>query len=142
MISLTSEFTDTKGRHARGWLFFDADCDFCVKIVKFVAPMLGKHGIAIAPLQDPRVAPLLGLPEDQVLLEIRLLLGDGRQFGGADAVVAIASELWWARPMVWLSRFPAVMSILRSIYRRIAVRRKCAAIDNCDLTKRIPSRNG
>ena len=34
MISLTSEFTDTKSRHARGWLFFDADCAFCVKIVR------------------------------------------------------------------------------------------------------------
>ena len=31
MISLTSEFTDSKGRHARGWLFFDADCAFCIK---------------------------------------------------------------------------------------------------------------
>src|SRR5712672_2168387 len=28
MISLASEFTDGKGRHARGWLFFDAECGF------------------------------------------------------------------------------------------------------------------
>ncbi len=26
MISLVSEYTDGKGRHARGWLFFDAEC--------------------------------------------------------------------------------------------------------------------
>jgi hypothetical protein len=28
MISLASEFTDAKGRHARGWFFFDAECGF------------------------------------------------------------------------------------------------------------------
>ncbi len=32
MISLVSEYTDGKGRHARGWLFFDAECKFCTRI--------------------------------------------------------------------------------------------------------------
>jgi len=27
VISLASEMTDSKGRHARGWLFFDAECE-------------------------------------------------------------------------------------------------------------------
>jgi hypothetical protein len=63
MISLTSEFTDTKSRHARGWLFYDADCAFCVKIVRAVAPTLQKRNFALAPLQDPRVGALLGLSQ-------------------------------------------------------------------------------
>jgi predicted DCC family thiol-disulfide oxidoreductase YuxK len=131
MISLTSEFTDTKGRHARGWLFFDADCTFCVKIVRALAPTLQKRGIALAPLQDPRVGPLLGLSPSELLLEMRLLLSNGRQTGGADAAVALTQEIWWARPLAWLSRLPGAMPFIRRAYRHIAAGRKCSAAISC-----------
>ncbi len=36
MISLVSEYTDGKGRHARGWLFFDAECKFCTRIARLL----------------------------------------------------------------------------------------------------------
>ncbi|HEY2351404.1 MAG TPA: DCC1-like thiol-disulfide oxidoreductase family protein [Candidatus Acidoferrum sp.] len=131
MISLTSEFTDSKGRHARGWLFFDADCAFCTKIVRTLAGSLQKRGFALAPLQDPRVGALLGLSPTELLLEMRLLLSDGRQFGGADAAAALAREIWWARPLAWLCSLPGVMGLLRAGYRWIAARRKCAAATSC-----------
>src|ERR1700694_917507 len=89
MISLASEFTDGKGRHARGWLFFDAQCGFCTRVARWVAPMLQRRGLAVAPLQDARVAALLGLSEAELMREMRVLLEDGRQYGGADAVVAL-----------------------------------------------------
>jgi len=127
MISLTSEFNDTKSRHARGWLFYDADCAFCVKIVRTLAPSLQKRGFALAPLQDPRVGALLGLSPDELLLEMRLLHSNGQQTGGADAAVALAHEIWWARPLVWFSRLPGMMQLLRRAYRYIAARRKCLA---------------
>jgi predicted DCC family thiol-disulfide oxidoreductase YuxK len=139
MISLASEFTDSKGRHACGWLFFDADCAFCVRIVRAVAPTLQERGFALAPLQDPRVGPLLGLSPSELLLEMRLLLSDGQQFGGADAAVALAREIWWARPLVWLSRLPGMMNALRSAYRSIAARRKCPAGTTCAIAERSPS---
>jgi predicted DCC family thiol-disulfide oxidoreductase YuxK len=135
MISLTSEFTDSKGRHARGWLFYDADCAFCIKIVHALAPSLQKRGFALAPLQDPRVGPLLGLSPSELLLEMRLLLSNGQQTGGADAAVALAHETWWARPVVWLSRLPGMMPALRSAYRWIAARRKCSAAISCGITQ-------
>jgi len=34
VISLASEMTDRKGQHARGWLFFDAECEFCTAIAR------------------------------------------------------------------------------------------------------------
>ena len=135
MISLTSEFTDTKSRHARGWLFFDADCTFCLKIVRAVAPSLQKRGFALAPLQDPRVGPLLGLSQSELLLEMRLLLSNGQQIGGADAAVALAHEIWWARPLVWLSNLPGIMQLLRRAYRWIAAHRKCSAAISCATTR-------
>jgi len=131
MISLTSEFTDSKGRHARGWLFFDAECVFCVRIVRALVPALQKRGFALAPLQDPRVGTLLGLSPSELLLEMRLLLSNGQQTGGADAAVALAHEIWWARPLVWLSKLPGMMQVLRSAYRGIATHRKCSAAMSC-----------
>src|SRR6266446_2996559 len=86
MISLVSEYTDGKGRHARGWLFFDAECRFCTRTARWIAPILERRGMALAPLQDPRVGPLL-----------------------------------------WISKIPGMMEILRKGYRWIAVNRKCAA---------------
>ena len=135
MISLTSEFTDSKSRHARGWLFFDADCTFCVKIVRALAPTLQKRGFALAPLQDPRVGALLGVSQNELLLEMRLLLSNGQQTGGADAAIALAHEIWWARPLVWLSKLPGMMQLMRRAYRWIAAHRKCSAAISCGTTQ-------
>ena len=128
MISLASEFTDGKGRHARGWLFFDAECESCTRIARRLAPILARRGLAVAPLQDSRVGALLGMSREELLREMRVLLSDGRQFGGADAAVALAREVWWARPLVWFSRIPGGMGVLRSWYRSIATRRHCIAV--------------
>jgi predicted DCC family thiol-disulfide oxidoreductase YuxK len=127
MISLASEFTDGKGRHARGWLFFDAECGFCTRIAWWLAPILRRRGLGVAALQDRRVGLLLGLTRAQLLREMRVLLADGRQYGGADAAVALAREIWWARPLVWVARVPGVMEWMRSGYRWVATRRSCAA---------------
>ncbi len=128
MISLVSEYTDAKGRHARGWLFFDAECKFCTRIARWLAPILERRGIALAPLQDPRVRALLGLSREELLFEMRFLLSDGSQFGGAAAAVALAREIWWGRPLLWVSRIPGMMEALRKGYRWVAANRSCAAV--------------
>ena len=127
MISLAHEYTDGKGRHARGWLFFDAECAFCTRIARFLAPILNRRGLAVAPLQDPRVGPLLGVSPEKLLHELKFLLSDGRQFGGASAVLAVAEQIWWAWPVVWLSRLPGMNPVLDAAYRRVATQRNCAA---------------
>ena len=127
MISLASEYTDAKGRHARGWLFFDADCGFCTRIARWLAPILARRGLGVAPLQDPRVGALLGLSREELMREMRILLSDGTQCGGADAVLAVAREIWWCRPLVWVARIPGMMEMLRAAYRWVAVRRRCVA---------------
>src|ERR1700736_3773321 len=125
MISLASEFTDGKGRHARGWLFFDADCGFCTRTARWLLPILAKRGLAVAPLQDRRVGALLGLPKAELLRELRFLLSYGRQTGGADSVLAVAREIWWARPLVWLANIPGMMAVLPRGYRWGGARRRC-----------------
>jgi len=127
MISLVSEYTDGKGRHAKGWLFFDAECVFCTKIARWLQPILERYGLALASLQDPRVAALLGLTHDDLMREIHLLMSDGTRYGGADAVVALARQIWWGRPLAWLAKLPGAMAVLRAGYRYIAASRSCAA---------------
>jgi len=134
MISLASEFTDGKGRHARGWLFFDAECGFCTRTARWLLPILAQRGLAVAPLQDPRVGALLGLSRPDLLRELRFLLSDGSQFGGADAVLAVAREIWWGRPVVWLARIPGMMEQLRRGYYWFAGRRSCAAMA-CEVSR-------
>lgn len=132
VISLASDWLDTKGRHARGWLFYDADCKFCTRIARFLSPIMARRGLALGPLQDPRVASLLALTPADLLLEIKFVAPDSRQYGGADAAVALAREIWWARPVVWLARVPWVMNSFRRLYRWIAARRSCSAA-NCQV---------
>jgi predicted DCC family thiol-disulfide oxidoreductase YuxK len=127
MISLSSEYTDGKGRHAKGWLFFDADCTFCIRLARWLNPILTRRGFALAPLQDPRVGALLGLTRDELLRELRFLCADGTQYGGADAVLAVARQIWWAQPLNWFAKIPKAMDLLRSGYRSIAARRSCKA---------------
>lgn len=128
MISLASELTDSKGRHARGWLFFDAECGFCTRIVMRISGPLQRRGLAVAPLQDPRVGALLGLSREQLLQAMRFVAADGAQYSGADAVIALAREFWWGRPVVWLSKAPGVMPMLHAGYRWVARRRRCNAV--------------
>lgn len=125
MISLASEMTDSKGRHARGWLFYDAECGFCTRVARWLSRPLHRRKLATAPLQDPRVATLLGLPPEELLQTIRLVLSDGRRYEGADAFLALTPELWWARPLAWLSKLPGGSSLLRFAYHSVARRRRC-----------------
>jgi DCC1-like thiol-disulfide oxidoreductase len=92
--------------------------------------MLARRGFAVAPLQDPRVSALLGMSREDLLRELRFLLSDGTQYGGADAVLAVAGQIWWAQPLVWLCRIPAFLEILRAGYNWVASQRKCAR-KNC-----------
>ena len=127
MITLADELTDRKERSARGWLFFDSDCRFCTRMARLLAPVLRRRGLSVAPLQDPRVGALLGMSRRELLTELRFLLSDGTQAGGAGAVLAVAREIWWARPLIWLSALPGTMRLFDAGYQWVASRRGCVS---------------
>ena len=135
MITLADEFTDRKEKTARGWLFFDAECGFCTRMARWVAPILLPRGLGVAPLQDPRVGALLGLKREELLTELRFLLSDGKQFGGVAALVAVAREICWARPFVWFAALPGMTRVLDAAYKWIAERRGCVS-QTCELRSR------
>jgi predicted DCC family thiol-disulfide oxidoreductase YuxK len=127
MISLASEYTDAKSRHARGWLFFDADCRFCTAFARSIAQILHRRGLGVAPLQDPRVTALLGMTKRESLRELRFILSNNRQFGGANAIVAMAREIWWAHPIAWLDKIPFLHRAMNAAYHAFARHRHCHA---------------
>ena len=127
MISLTSELMDGKGGHARGWLFFDAECRFCTRFARWIAPSLRQRGLGLAPMQDARVSALLGMTQTELLREMRLVLSDGRRFGGGVVWMGLGEELWWAGPLAWMAQLRGARRWMQSWYRWVAARRGCAS---------------
>ena len=120
--------TDAKGSRAqRGWVCFDRDCSACIWLARRFRPALEKRGFGLAALQDPRVALLFGMPAEELLQEMRLVTSGGEFYGGADAVVYLAQQIWWAWPVYALSRLPGIRAALRSGYQWFAAHRHCAS---------------
>ena len=106
-------------------VFYDADCRLCVAGARRLRGVLARRQIELVPLKSPRVSAFLGVPEDQLLIEMRLRLRDGTVLGGATAVVEIARRIWWASPLWAMSRLPGAMRPMNAIYRWIARNRTC-----------------
>lgn len=120
--------TDRKGRRAaRGWVFFDGECALCRSLARRFRPPLERRGFGLAPLQDPRVGALLGIPPNLLLQEMRVLTSDGQVFGGAQAIVFLAGNIWWAWPLHAASRLPGMRPLLRAFYAWVADHRHCSS---------------
>jgi len=120
--------TDAKGRHAaRGWVFFDRDCAVCTSLARRFRHSLEKRGFGLAALQDPRVQALLDLPPADLLREMRVVTSEGKIYGGAEAIVFLASQIWWAWPLHAASKLPGVPSLLDAGYRWFADHRTCVS---------------
>ena len=128
MISLSSELTDTKGRHAkRGWVCFDRDCAICTSLARRFRHTLAKSGFGLAALQDPRVAALLALPPEQLLREMHVITGEGQIHSGAKAIVLLARQIGWAWPLFAVAQLPGAMRLLDLGYRWFADHRRCVS---------------
>ena len=112
--------TQWVARPARGWVLYDADCGFCTRwawrLMFFVAP----RGFHLAPLQAPWVRPALKLSSEELLEELRVLTADGAIYGGVDALIYLAEQVPWARPLAFAARLPGLYALLRAAYRWIA----------------------
>ena len=108
-----------------GWVLFDADCRFCRTLADRFGPLLRRRHLDLVPLQTPGVRERLGLNDTELLAEMRLLTPTGVVYGGADALLSIARQIWWARPVCWLAGVPGVTPALRKAYAWFARHRYC-----------------
>ena len=125
--------TDIKGRRSCGWVFFDRDCRVCTALARRFRSVLAKRGFALAALQDPRVKALLDLPPEELLHEMRVVTTEGAVFGGAQAVVYLARQIWWAWPLYAMSKLPGILRCLEIGYRWFADHRTCVK-GSCSIT--------
>ncbi len=78
------------------------------------------RGVHLVPLQAGWVRQRLGLSEEELLREMKLIVRDGRVLGGADALVELAREIWWGWPLFALAQLPGAKAVMRMVYRWIA----------------------
>jgi predicted DCC family thiol-disulfide oxidoreductase YuxK len=104
-----------------GWVLFDGSCGFCRSWVTYWASTLRKHGFEIAALQEEWVRKRLGSPaEEDLLVDLRLLLDDGRQVHGAGAYRYVMKRIWWTYPIYLLSVVPGLRHLFDWGYRTFA----------------------
>ncbi len=126
-VSVHTETTNKTVREASsGWLAYDADCAFCVAMVRPVAGILARRGIGVVPLQAGWVRQRLGLRDGERADRMWLIRRDGANCGGGDALIEIARRVWWARPAAWLARLPGVRRLINAAYMLIARNRDCS----------------
>jgi predicted DCC family thiol-disulfide oxidoreductase YuxK len=127
MISELTEITEeSEAVSFRGWIFFDEDCGFCRDLALRFEHVFARRGFCFEPLQREWVQKRLHLTPEQALEEMRVLTADGHVFAGADAVIFLVREVWWARPFASIARTPAIHVLLDRGYRWVAAHRACA----------------
>jgi len=88
--------------------------------------LLNRHGFETAPVQAAWARARLGLESGSVPSEMIVLTPNGNTYGGADALIQISRGIWWAWPLVAVSKLPGIKPVLRALYRGVAARRNCA----------------
>src|SRR5437899_2969301 len=83
---------------ARGWILYDANCRSCTASAKRFDRIFRRRGFRFLPLQTPWAQERLGLKPGAPLEEMRVLTHNGEDLGGADAVIFLARQIWWAWP--------------------------------------------
>ena len=115
-----------------GWLVYDGDCALCTRLVRWFRQPLEGCGYAFVPLQAPWIAARLhisyGVAPEDLLKEMRVLTGDGRCLGGSGAILHLAREIWWTRPLWLLAKLPGMRALLDFGYRTVAKHRHCVGV--------------
>jgi alginate O-acetyltransferase complex protein AlgI len=124
-----------------GWIFYDGECRYCIAAAKKSAQIFGRRGFTFLPLQTPWVQRRLGLVPGQPLKEMRVLTSDGRDFAGADAVLFLARQVWWLRPLAVVGQLPGMHASVDAAYRWIAARRGCTDLTGSGAGCRVPLDN-
>ena len=109
----------------RGWILYDGDCRSCAASAKRFDRTFRRRGFLFLPLQTDWVMKQLDLEPGAPLEEMHVLTSDSHDIRGADAVIFLGRQIWWAWPFVALTRLPGMHKLLDRGYRWIAAHRGC-----------------
>ncbi len=140
----------TPYRPPTGWLVYDGECALCTRLVRWFRRPLERRGYAFVALQAPWIAARLhisyGVAPEDLLQEMRVLTRDGRCLGGSAAILYLAREIWWIRPLWLLAKLPGMRALLDLGYRTVARHRHCVGavgqrITSCAVGKATHARS-
>jgi predicted DCC family thiol-disulfide oxidoreductase YuxK len=127
-----TEITDYKATTQPGWIFFDAECRFCVAGRRRWGRIFERRGYTWLPLQTPGTAERLGVTHDQLMTEMWVLTTDSRAVNGVDAWIELMRHVWWLWPLAMLLNLPGIKSVGQVVYRWVARNRYCI-VGRCDV---------
>lgn len=111
--------------NVRGWVFYDAECRFCVGGMKRWGGLFARRGFVWLPLQTPGAAARLGVTQEQLLAEMWVQLPGGGVVSGVNAWSTMMRAVWWLWPLGVLLAVPGLNAIAGLVYRWIARNRHC-----------------
>jgi predicted DCC family thiol-disulfide oxidoreductase YuxK len=132
-----TEITDNKGGRPNGWIFFDAECRFCVASRRRWGRIFERRGFVWLPLQTPGTAERLRVTPELLMAEMWVLPAGAPPLNGVDAWIRLMRQVWWLRPVAVVLDLPGVKWMAQAIYRWIARNRYCIA-GRCRISPRRP----
>ena len=122
---MNTEITDNNANKPAGWIFFDAECRFCVAYRRRWGRIFEHRGFVWLPLQTAGAAERLGITDQELRAEMWLQRADGRKFGGVNAWAVLLRRVWWLWPLGFVLALPGFNAAGRGFYRWIAKNRQC-----------------
>jgi len=132
-----TEITDNKANLPTGWIFFDAECRFCVANRRRWGRIFERPGFVWLPLQTPGTAERLGITPELLMAEMWVLPAGAPPLNGVDAWIGLMRYVWWLRPLAVMLNLPGIKRLAQSVYRSIARNRYCIA-GRCRIMPRQP----
>jgi predicted DCC family thiol-disulfide oxidoreductase YuxK len=117
--------TDENAAQPIGWIYFDAQCPFCLAHRKRWGSVLERRGFVWRPLQTSGTAERLGITNARLQAEMWLHIADGRRFSGINAWIVLMRRVWWLWPIGVALAVPGFNAAGRALYRWVAKHRYC-----------------
>lgn len=132
LISVFTEIPDQinknkimpKAEH-RGWVLYDGECRLCMDLAARFEAIIRRAGFTLLPLQSETGRKLLANRSGDLLREMAVVDQDGEVRDGAEAVLFLARQFRWTRPLPALAALPGGRKVADALYRRIAANRHC-----------------
>ena len=124
---MTTEITENKANKPAGWIFFDAECRFCVSARRRWGRIFESRGFVWLPMQTPGTAERLGVTPERLTAEMWLLPAGASPLSGVDAWIGLMRHVWWLKPLAVALDLPGIKRLAKAGYGWIARNRYCIA---------------
>jgi predicted DCC family thiol-disulfide oxidoreductase YuxK len=134
---MNTENTDKKAIKPTGWIFFDAECRFCLASRRRWGRIFERRGFVWLPLQTPGTAERLNVTSELLMAEMWVLPAGAPPLNGVEAWIGLMRHVWWLRPVALVLDLPGIRWLAQVVYRWIARNRYCIA-GRCRIMPRPP----